>query len=186
MISHPCRFSPSRLPLARSLGSALLACVFVAGCAVPLQVTTNPPGATAYINNKSAGVTPLQVAVEGDKPVPVEFQLNGYFPEAFTFRPGPNQHDLNVRLEPKTLAKTYGITSTPDGAAASMALDVFEPEPPDLSLPLFQDERVIVTPHAAFVSRESLIELRTRVACQIADMLSGRRPENVVNPHVFD
>jgi D-3-phosphoglycerate dehydrogenase len=68
---------------------------------------------------------------------------------------------------------------------AGAALDVFEPEPPDLSLPLFQDERVIVTPHAAFVSRESLIELRTRVARQIADLLSGRRPENVVNPQVF-
>ncbi|MBS0267085.1 MAG: C-terminal binding protein [Planctomycetes bacterium] len=68
---------------------------------------------------------------------------------------------------------------------AGAALDVFEPEPPDLSHPLFQDERVIVTPHAAFVSIESLIELRTRVARQIADRLSGRRPENVVNPQVL-
>jgi D-3-phosphoglycerate dehydrogenase len=68
---------------------------------------------------------------------------------------------------------------------AGAALDVFEPEPPDLSQPLFRDERVIVTPHAAFVSVESLIELRTRVAGQILEALSGRRPENVVNPHVF-
>lgn len=68
---------------------------------------------------------------------------------------------------------------------AGAALDVFEPEPPDLSIPLFQDERVIVTPHAAFVSRESLIELRTRVARQIADVLSGKRPECVVNPEVY-
>ncbi|MBI3866258.1 MAG: C-terminal binding protein [Planctomycetia bacterium] len=67
---------------------------------------------------------------------------------------------------------------------AGAALDVFEPEPPDLSLPLFRDERVIVTPHAAFVSQESLIELRTRVSRQIVDVLSGRRPENVVNPDV--
>ena len=61
------------------------------------------------------------------------------------------------------------------------ALDVFEPEPPDLSQPLFRDERVIVTPHAAFASVESLIELRTRVARQVVDVLSGRQPENVVN-----
>jgi D-3-phosphoglycerate dehydrogenase len=65
---------------------------------------------------------------------------------------------------------------------AGAALDVFDPEPPDLGDPLYRDERVIVTPHAAFVSRESLIELRTRVARQIVDVLSGRPPEHVVNP----
>ncbi len=68
---------------------------------------------------------------------------------------------------------------------AGAGLDVFEPEPPDLTLPLFRDERVIATPHAAFVSHESLVELRTRVARQIVDVLSGRRPENVVNPEVY-
>lgn len=64
---------------------------------------------------------------------------------------------------------------------AGAALDVFEPEPPDLGEPLFRDERVIVTPHAAFVSQESLHELRTRVARQVVDILQGRRPENIVN-----
>ncbi len=68
---------------------------------------------------------------------------------------------------------------------AGAALDVFEPEPPDLATPLMQDERVIVTPHAAFVSHESLIELRSRVARQIVDVLAGRRPEHVVNPEVY-
>lgn len=69
---------------------------------------------------------------------------------------------------------------------AGAALDVFEPEPPDLSLPLFRDERVLVTPHAAFYSAESVEELRTRAAHQIASILTGARPENVVNPQVFD
>jgi D-3-phosphoglycerate dehydrogenase len=68
---------------------------------------------------------------------------------------------------------------------AGAALDVFDPEPPDLATPLMQHERVIITPHAAFVSVESLIELRTRVGQQVVDALSGRRPENVVNPEVF-
>jgi D-3-phosphoglycerate dehydrogenase len=68
---------------------------------------------------------------------------------------------------------------------AGAGLDVFEPEPPDLSSPLLRDERVIVTPHAGFVSVESLIELRTRVARQIADVLAGRRPECVVNPEIY-
>jgi D-3-phosphoglycerate dehydrogenase len=65
---------------------------------------------------------------------------------------------------------------------AGAALDVFDPEPPTLAHPLFRDERVIITPHAAFVSPESVVELRTRVARQVAAVLSGGRPENIVNP----
>jgi len=71
------------------------------------------------------------------------------------------------------------------GKVAGAGLDVFEPEPPDLSSPLYQDERVIATPHAAFISEESLIEMRETVAHQIAAVLSGDRPENVVNPEVL-
>jgi D-3-phosphoglycerate dehydrogenase len=40
---------------------------------------------------------------------------------------------------------------------------------------------VIVTPHAAFVSEESLANLRSRVARQVATRLSGGVPEHVVN-----
>ncbi len=71
------------------------------------------------------------------------------------------------------------------GRLAGAGLDVFDPEPPDLSLPLFRDERVIVTPHAAFTSEESLQDLRTRAARQIAEALQGRRPENVINPEAY-
>lgn len=69
---------------------------------------------------------------------------------------------------------------------AGAALDVFDPEPPDLSRPLFRDERVIVTPHAGFLSEESLHELRTRASRQVVQALQGRRPDQVVNPQVYD
>jgi D-3-phosphoglycerate dehydrogenase / 2-oxoglutarate reductase len=64
---------------------------------------------------------------------------------------------------------------------AGAALDVQDPEPPDLNKPLFRHERVVVTPHAAFVSEESLANLRQRVAQQVADRLHGKTPENIVN-----
>ncbi|RMG39580.1 MAG: C-terminal binding protein [Planctomycetota bacterium] len=71
------------------------------------------------------------------------------------------------------------------GAIGGAALDVHDPEPPDLSRPLYRAENVIATPHSAFTSREALEELRHRAARQIADALSGRVPENVVNPSVI-
>ena len=71
------------------------------------------------------------------------------------------------------------------GHLAGAALDVQEPEPPDLTQPPFNDPRVIVTPHAAFVSVESLVELRVRAAGQVATMLCGGVPENIVNPEVL-
>ena len=64
-------------------------------------------------------------------------------------------------------------------------LDVFEPEPPNLADPLYSDARVIATPHIAFVSIESLINLRERTARQVVDVLQGRTPENVINPQVL-
>ena len=71
------------------------------------------------------------------------------------------------------------------GQLAGAALDVQDPEPPDLSQPPFNDPRVIVTPHAAFVSAESLSNLRSRTAGQVALCLTGGKPENIVNPSVL-
>ncbi len=67
------------------------------------------------------------------------------------------------------------------GQLAGAALDVQEVEPPDLSQAPYNDPRVIVTPHAAFVSEESLQNLRSRVAQQVATRLIGGVPENIVN-----
>jgi D-3-phosphoglycerate dehydrogenase len=68
---------------------------------------------------------------------------------------------------------------------AGAALDVQSPEPPDLRRPPYNDPRVIVTPHAAFVSVESLENLRSRAARQVATRLVGGVPESVVNPRVL-
>ncbi len=71
------------------------------------------------------------------------------------------------------------------GLLAGAALDVFEHEPPLPNDPLVNHPKVIAMPHVAFRSAEALIELRTRAAQQIADVLAGRVPEHVVNPEVF-
>jgi|GEM_PF-2034328 Tol biopolymer transport system component len=118
----PARFAAqsSRHPIAAVAGLAAVALALLGGCTSPLQVTSNPPGATAFVNNQNIGVTPTQVTLGGKKPVPVEFRLEGYFPESFVYQPDPNQHEISVRLEPKTLSKTYDLTSSPDGAALTL------------------------------------------------------------------
>jgi D-3-phosphoglycerate dehydrogenase len=68
---------------------------------------------------------------------------------------------------------------------AGAALDVFDPEPPDLSHPLFQDERVIVTPHTAFISEQAVRQMRTETMENIVAVLSGQRPNNVLNPQIY-
>lgn len=62
------------------------------------------------------------------------------------------------------------------------ALDVTDPEPLPLSHPLLKHPGVILTPHAAFSSRESVDELRSRTAWEVVRVLNGQRPENLVNP----
>src|SRR5688572_9631659 len=59
------------------------------------------------------------------------------------------------------------------GQLAGAGLDVQYVEPPDHSKPPFNDARVIVTPHAAFASEESLVNLRERVSQQVATRLTG-------------
>lgn len=71
------------------------------------------------------------------------------------------------------------------GRIAGAALDVQDPEPPELATPPWNDPRVIVTPHVAFYSTEATDELRNRVARQVVAFLRGERPENVVNPVVL-
>jgi phosphoglycerate dehydrogenase-like enzyme len=72
-----------------------------------------------------------------------------------------------------------------DGSIAGAGLDVLSTEPPSPQNPLLLHPRTIVTPHAAFYSEESVLELQTTAACQMAEALSGRRPPNIVNPDVL-
>lgn len=115
---HVERTRPSLLPNA----ALLLGCLAVlAGCATPLPVTSNPPGATAMVGGKTIGVTPTEVQLPDQKPTPVEFRKEGYFTESFVFQPGANQKQISADLEPTTLIKKLDFTSAPDGATVTIA-----------------------------------------------------------------
>lgn len=66
------------------------------------------------------------------------------------------------------------------GTPRVAALDVFEPEPPDLSRFEAVSERMILSPHAAWYSEESQAELRRKSAEEARRIILGQTPINVV------
>ena len=66
------------------------------------------------------------------------------------------------------------------------ALDVLSVEPPPADHPLRQAPNIILTPHLAFYSRESVIELQTKAAEEVMRALRGEPPRSPVNPEVLD
>ena len=65
------------------------------------------------------------------------------------------------------------------------ALDVLSVEPPLPDHPLQQAPNTIFTPHLAFYSDDSVIELQTKAAEEVARALKGEPPRSPVNPEVL-
>jgi len=71
------------------------------------------------------------------------------------------------------------------GEIAGAGIDVTEPEPIDPGDPLLQLDNVIVTPHAAFYSVESTIDVQNRAAGSVRDVLTGVVPDTIRNHDVL-
>ena len=67
------------------------------------------------------------------------------------------------------------------GKVAGAAFDVFEPEPPDFSSPLFTLDNFICTPHLGAATTEAQVQVAIDVAQQIIDTLKGRMVRNACN-----
>ena len=84
-------------------------------------------------------------------------------------------------VESSALAEALG-----SGHIAAAGIDVLPQEPPDPCDPLLKQENLIVSPHVAFYSEESLAALQTRTAEAVAQVLQAKMPESVVNPEVLE
>ena len=63
-------------------------------------------------------------------------------------------------------------------------IDVLETEPPSADNPLLKLDNVLLTPHSGFYSDASSAQLPGRCGAEVARVLTGRAPLNLVNPAV--
>ena len=71
------------------------------------------------------------------------------------------------------------------GAIAGAGVDVMVDNVPSPDHPLFALENIIVTPHVAFFSQESTLELEQRAAAEVVRVIHGVMPDNLVNSAVL-
>jgi D-3-phosphoglycerate dehydrogenase / 2-oxoglutarate reductase len=72
-----------------------------------------------------------------------------------------------------------------DGPLAAAALDVFEPEPPDVSHPIFKLDNCLTSPHAICMSNRAMYKSFKMMAEDMVAVLEGRKPQFVANPEAL-
>ena len=72
-----------------------------------------------------------------------------------------------------------------EGVLAGVGLDVFAPEPPDVSHPIFQLPNCLTSPHSMGMTEGAMTRIFQSMAEDMAAVLKGSRPRFVVNPEVF-
>lgn len=82
--------------------------------------------------------------------------------------------------------ETALIKALQEGWIAGAALDVMESEPPDRENPLLHMANVVLTSHVAYYSDAAVASLPRRCGQEVARVLTGRMPRNLVNPEVLE
>ena len=112
--------------------------------------------------------------------LPLTPQTQGFIGESVLRKMKPTAYLINTARGGliDTAALAQALT---EHHIAGAGIDVLPQEPPSPDEPLIGHDNVIITPHVAFYSEESLQALRQRTAQSVVDVFEGRPPENVWN-----
>lgn len=72
-----------------------------------------------------------------------------------------------------------------DGVLSGVALDVFNPEPPDVRHPIFSHPNCICTPHAVGMTPGAVKRSFEILSRDIEAVLTGKKPTYIVNPEIY-
>ena len=72
------------------------------------------------------------------------------------------------------------------GSILGAGIDCHEQEPLPATHPIAALDNVVLTPHAAWYTEQSYVELKRRTLEGVADVLAGRSPQNLLNPEALD
>lgn len=112
--------------------------------------------------------------------VPLNDETRGMIDRRVFSRMKPGSYFVNVSRGP-IVDQDALVAALQSGHLAGAALDVLESEPPDFSSPLFTMDNVVITPHMAGSSHESLATIARRASEDILRVLSGDAPLHAVN-----
>lgn len=112
-------------------------------------------------------------------------QTEGMVTAALLSRMKPSAFLINV-ARGQLIDDVALATALRGGIIGGAALDVFSQQPMTDDHPFRQLDNVLLTPHLASLTRESM-ELTSRIACEeLLRIFRGERPHNLANPEVWD
>ncbi|MFC3205793.1 hydroxyacid dehydrogenase [Aquamicrobium soli] len=97
----------------------------------------------------------------------------------------PNALLVNVARGP-VIDDAALVTALRENRIGGAALDVFATQPPPPDHPYFSFDNVIVTPHMAGITEESMMRMGTGAAAEALRVLANELPLNLRNPEVVE
>ena len=115
---------------------------------------------------------------------PLTAETRGLIDTAALARMKPGAILINVARGP-LLGEAALIDALTSGHLGGAALDVFDTQPLPQDHPFMSLPNVILTPHMAGITEESMLRMGQGVVAETRRILRGKLPENLVNPAVL-
>lgn len=112
--------------------------------------------------------------------VPLNSETKGLIGERELRLMKPSAFIINMARGP-IWDETAIFKALSEGWIRGAGTDVFEEEPPSLDNPLLKLNNIILSPHMAALTKECVIRMAVESAQGVVDVLTGKRPKNIVN-----